>query len=405
MPDKGLFSLKDKKIKWGYLALAFVLSVSLWIYVTVQDNPTVEQLYEVSIDYVNLSENFALSDKTETVKVRVSGSSSVINNLTASDINVYADLSSAVLGQYTVKLNFDLPNSVQFVSSDKSEVTLLIKELQQVQKPVMVEYVGSTPANGYMLLDPTVSPNEIVLSGPEDKLALIDKVYVSVDLSETDTTYRATLPVNVVDSSGNSLLYWVTPQPALLDVLVPVVSEQPSKVAPISVTLSGEPADGYVVSRIVIDPSVTTVYGVQSVLDKVDYVYTSAVNIKDATSNVTQEVTLLNLDGVNVDKTAVYQVVVVVERQATKTISDVALTLTNVNSDYNYQLEQNTCDVEVSGPVSAVNSITNTGLEARIDVSSLTPGSMKANVQVTTNSNVQVNSISPRTVNIEVTQK
>jgi YbbR domain-containing protein len=97
--------------------------------------------------------------------------------------------------------------------------------------------------------------------------------------------------------------------------------------------------------------------------------------------------------------------VVVVERQATKTISDVALTLTNVNSDYNYQLEQNTCDVEVSGPVSAVNSITNTGLEARIDVSSLTPGSMKANVQVTTNSNVQVNSISPRTVNIEVTQK
>ncbi len=299
-----------KQINWGYLALALALAIMLWGFVTIQDNPQEERLFEVPVDYINLADNLAISDKPSNIKLRLNATSSVLDNLSASDINAYADLSGATLGQYTARLNFDLPAGVQLSSAERSEVTVLIDELAQVQHQVQVEYTG-TAADGYMTLPASVSPTEIVLSGPEDKLALINKVFISVNLDEANSNYRASLPVNVQDSAGNSLLHWITPQPAMLDVLVPVVSSQPSKTVPVNVTLSGQPANGYVVSRIVADPAVAVIMGAQKALDNVDYVYTSAININGATNTVTEEVTLLNANGVTVDTSLRFKVMVV----------------------------------------------------------------------------------------------
>ncbi len=264
---------KTREINWRYLALAFILSLSLWVFVTIQDNPMAEQLFEVPVDYVNLADNLAISDKAETVKLRLSGTANILDNVAASDIRVYVDLTGAVLGQNKLRLNFDLPNNTQLSSADFTETTLLVDELAQVQLPVQVEYSGLNKlGEGYMALEPFLTPNEVVLSGAEDKLALIDKVFVTVNLGGSEANYRASLPVNVRDSFGNSLLSWVQVEPALVDVLVPVVGSQPSKLAPVRVTLSGRPAEGYVVSRVVTDPQLATVLGPQALLDNLDYI-------------------------------------------------------------------------------------------------------------------------------------
>ncbi|HIU11056.1 MAG TPA: hypothetical protein IAB00_07485, partial [Candidatus Avidehalobacter gallistercoris] len=271
-----------KGINWGSLLLAFLLSLSLWVYVTVQDNPVIEGRFEVPIDYMNLPDNLALSDKADTVRVRVAAPTNVMNTLASSDINAYADLSAAGEGQYTAPLRFQLPDNVELVSADSTEVVLVINQLATRQKPVTVRYVSSEPAEGYLALEASLAPNQVVLSGSEDRLNQVEEVFITVDITDMSSNFRANLPVNVVDASGNSLLGFVTPQPALVDVLVPVVTEQPSKVVPVSVTLSGAPAEGYVISRIVVDAPVATIFGAQSALDTVDYAYTSAVNIADA---------------------------------------------------------------------------------------------------------------------------
>lgn len=400
-----IFSLKGRKINWPLLLLAFALSLALWIYVTVQDNPIIEQRFDVQVDYINLPDNLALSDKTDTVRLRVSAPASVLSGVTASDINAYVDLSAAVQGQYTAKLQFDLPSSVQLVSADANEVVLLIDTLSQVQRPVQVVYTGDPPAEGYMALAESLSPGEVVLAGAEDKLALVDQVYVTVDLTDCQENFRNNLPVNVVDANGNSLLSWLTPQPSMIDVLVPVVGSQPSKAAPVSVTLSGAPAEGYIISRIVIDPAVTTVFGTQSLLDTVDYIYTSAVNISGASSNVSQSVSLLNVDGLTVDKSAVYQVQVMIEREAVRTIDDVAITLVNQQVDYNYQMAENTCSVTVRGPASVIDALTNTDIEARVDVGALGLGEHRQPVRAITSANATVETPEPSAVAITVSQR
>ncbi len=393
-----------KQINWGYLALALALAIMLWGFVTIQDNPQEERLFEVPVDYINLADNLAISDKPSNIKLRLNATSSVLDNLSASDINAYADLSGATLGQYTARLNFDLPTGVQLSSAERSEVTVLIDELAQVQHQVQVEYTG-TAADGYMTLPASVSPTEIVLSGPEDKLALINKVFISVNLDEANSNYRASLPVNVQDSAGNSLLHWITPQPAMLDVLVPVVSSQPSKTVPVNVTLSGQPANGYVVSRIVADPAVAVIMGAQKALDNVDYVYTSAININGATNTVTEEVTLLNANGVTVDTSLRFKVMVVIEREETTTVNDVVVSLTNTNAAYNYNLSTNTVDVVVRGPASDISNVRNSAISAQLNAADFGIGINQGFLQLSTNSNLEIVSAQPLFIEVNVSSK
>ena len=393
-----------KQINWGYLALALALAIMLWGFVTIQDNPQEERLFEVPVDYINLADNLAISDKPSNIKLRLNATSSVLDNLSASDINASADLSGATLGQYTARLNFDLPAGVQLSSAERSEVTVLIDELAQVQHQVQVEYTG-TAADGYMTLPASVSPTEIVLSGPEDKLALINKVFISVNLDEANCNYRASLPVNVQDSAGNSLLHWITPQPAMLDVLVPVVSSQPSKTVPVNVTLSGQPANGYVVSRIVADPAVAVIMGAQKALDNVDYVYTSAININGATNTVTEEVTLLNANGVTVDTSLRFKVMVVIEREETTTVNDVVVSLTNTNAAYNYNLSTNTVDVVVRGPASDISNVRNSAISAQLNAADFGIGINQGFLQLSTNSNLEIVSAQPLFIEVNVSSK
>lgn len=395
-----------KNINWGYLTLSLLCALMLWVYVTVRDNPVEEQLFEVPIDYINLADNLAISDKTENIKLRLSGTANVLDNLTASDINVYVDLSAATIGQHTNRLNFDLPNNVQLASAERTEVTVLIDEQAQVQRPVAVEYTGANSlAEGYMPLACTLSPNEVILSGPEDKLALIDKIFVTVNLDGANANYRANLPVNVQDAAGNSLLSWVNVQPSQIDVLVPVVTQQPTKTVPVNVTISGQPAAGYVVSRIVADPAVATITGAQNDLDKVDYVYTSAININGATGNVTEDVTLLSAEGITVDRNRTFRVVVVIEKESSKTINDVVIALTNTKADYNYSLSANTVNVTVQGPESAIDSITSTDITAQLNAADFKTGSNQAFLQLTSKSNVEIRSAQPLFINVEVSPK
>lgn len=256
-----------------------------------------------------------------------------------------------------------------------------------------------------MALTPFLTPNEVVLSGAEDKLALIDKVFVTVNIGGAEANYRASLPVNVLDSFGNSLLSWVQVKPGLVDVLVPVVGRQPSKVAPVRVTLSGRPAEGYVVSRVVTDPAVVTVLGAQGLLDNLDYIYTSAVNIDGATATITEKVTLLGVDGLNIDRSSDYAAMVVIEREESRTLSDVVVSVSNGNPDYNYTLGTNTVSVEVRGAASAVESIASADVTASVDVSGLSPGQTYLSLQAATGSNVQIVAAEPQLIEVTVSEK
>ncbi|MBQ3179734.1 MAG: hypothetical protein IJB55_00045, partial [Firmicutes bacterium] len=174
---------------------------------------------------------------------------------------------------------------------------------------------------------------------------------------------------------------------------------------PVRVTISGEPAEGYMISRIVADPVSATVLGPQNVLDNLDYVYTSAVNISGASGNVKEEVSLLSVDGARIDNSQSFGVLVVVEKQRTVILRDVAVSLSRANSNYNYQLDTNTIDVTVRGPSSALNGMLNTDVEARVDVGNLSPGKATVPVELYSDQNVEIIQAEPAEIGVSVSRK
>ncbi len=393
------------KNRWGYQMIAIALALILWFYVAQMQNPTEERLYDVPLDYKNLPATMAVSDKTDTVKVRIQGPKNVVEDVLAKDITAYLDLSDANIGQFVGKIKIELPEKVQLVSVNPIDIAVEIQELTEVQVPVEVRYTTPKLTDGYTLLSPAVYPEEVIIAGPKDKIELLSKAYVNVELSDITSNFESSMPVNMEDENGNSLNSWLTVQPSNVDVMIPVISSSPEKMAPISVSVTGEPADGYMVSRVIVEPSVVKIYGMQELLDTVSYVYTSPIDISGAKNDVSQQVDLVGTDGIKLDFQEKAKVVISIEEKATKTIDNVLVNLTNTNSGYDYSLNQNAVSIRVTGPKSIVNNLSAGNFSVQADMTNYDKGRHTVTLNATLSASAKIEQISPSNVIVTVTDR
>lgn len=396
------FAEKFNGGKFAYIMLALVIAVFLWVYVAQSQNPMTEKLFEIPLEYNNLPANMAVVDKVETVKVRVQGYNGVVENLDTKDISASVDLTDANIGQYVAKINIGLPAGVQLISVSPVDIEVNIQELKSVTVPVEVDTSDVSAEDGYTLMTPSALTDAVKISGAKDNVAKISKAVVKIPAGVLTDSYNGTLPVSVYDANGNSLDDLLTVMPEAVEVVLPVVSDTPSKVAPISASLVGEPAEGYTVSRIVIVPNIVTAFASQYLLDNIDYVQTEAIDITGAKSNVTAKVGLISDDGVRLDIQDQIDVVVMIEKEATRTFDNVQVKLTNSNTAYRYVLSQEVVSVTVQGPASAVEQLSANNISVEADVAGLESGSKSIKLTYNIAGTCYVQSIRPSSVTVIV---
>ena len=396
------FAEKFNGGKFAYIMLALVIAVFLWVYVAQSQNPMTEKLFEIPLEYNNLPAKMAVVDKVDTVKVRVQGYNGVVENLDTKDISASVDLTDANIGQYVAKINIGLPAGVQLISVSPVDIEVNIQELQSVTVPIEVDTSGVSAEDGYTLMTPSALTDAVKISGAKDNVAKISKAVVKIPEGVLTESYNGTLPVSVYDANGNSLDDLLTVMPETVEVVLPVVSDTPSKVAPISASLVGEPAEGYTVSRIVIAPNIVTAFASQYLLDNIDYVQTEAIDITGAKSNVTAKVGLISDDGVRLDIQDQIDVVVMIEKEATRTFDNVQVKLTNSNTAYRYVLSQEVVSVTVQGPASAVEQLAANNISVEADVAGLESGSRSIKLTYNIAGTCYVQSIRPSSVTVMV---
>lgn len=385
-----------------YAILAVLISAVLWMYVAQSQNPMEEKLYEIPLEYNNLPATMAVVDKLDTVKVRVQGYSGILENVDTKDITASLDLSDANIGQYVAKISIELPAGVQLISVTPVDVEVNIQELASVEVPVEIDYSQVVPEEGCQLLTPMLGADAVVVSGAKSNVAKIDKAEVKMPGGTLHETYSGTLPVIVYDKNGNSLENLVEVQPETVNVMLPVVGDTPSKVAPISANLVGEPAAGYAVSRIVISPNVVNAYANQAALDAIDYVYTEAIDIKGAKSDISVHVGLVSDDGVRLDNEDGVDVLVQIERETQRTFDNVQIKLVNSNSANKYILSRDVANVVVRGPESMLASLSANNITVEADVAGLRRGSNTVRLIYSSPGASYVERISPESINVMV---
>lgn len=222
-----------RKSLWSYplfsLILALFCGFVAWtvvaVYVDPQGSVTVQ---DVPINYANsasayTSQGLDIVEKPsiETVDVRVDGNSTIIGNITNSDIMVYpsyAGVSGA--GRVTLRLQArlvnttDFPGDIECTVESPRTIEVVFDEVSEKTLAITVDASAVSVAAGYMLNRSAAVPAEITLRGPTSELDQIASVVatVSSDAELSDTT---TVPATLELRDENGEVY--TPQYTTMD--------------------------------------------------------------------------------------------------------------------------------------------------------------------------------------------
>ena len=144
----------------------------------------------------------------ETVSVLVHGKSIVVGGLTASDIQLRADLSGVTGPASNKELNIiasSASNDYKIVAINPPTIRVTFDRLMDKEIPISVDINGlSVPDEGYMLGDVAISPSSVTIVGPEVDLNRIEKAVVRTDINEPLTQSQIiTADIEFYDSEGN----------------------------------------------------------------------------------------------------------------------------------------------------------------------------------------------------------
>lgn len=208
--------IKDKRVLF---ALSLVVSFILWLTVSMVLRPTGEIVVSGVGVNVNVQSGIlgelglsAIEGGEGTVNVTISGSRSVIGGVSAEDISVSPSLSGVSgAGTYELELRASNNSSKDFEITSISPSTIVVKFDKYVDKTVDLKYVITGEYNipdEFVQEEIYTDPSEVIVTGPESDLAVIDGAIVEVILSgDYSETIAAVGEITLVDRDGNPVKY------------------------------------------------------------------------------------------------------------------------------------------------------------------------------------------------------
>ena len=284
--------------------LSLLLSVLLWFYVVYRDNPEKAVTFsDIPVRLLNeetLKNRYSLVvDDAEdlTVTVRLSGTFSRLERLSADDLRVTADLSRiSQPGTYSLFYDIAAMDGVTVVERSPSQLSVSVDELVTVELPVNVSITGTMP-EGLVADTAIVDPVTVRVSGRRALLESAAAAQVTVSAAELTGPYSAELPFTITDEAGKAL---ATDAVTLLDetvhVEIPVYSE---RTVPLAVdVLYGNGADE---SNTVVTLSrdSVTIRGTTEAVEAVDRILIDTVDVSANPGEIHREYPISLPEGVS----------------------------------------------------------------------------------------------------------
>lgn len=319
----------------GLKIMAFLFAVLLWLIVVNVDDPVVSAVYRdipitvVNEDVVtNKGKVYQIVDDVQKVNVTVYAKRSTISKITGESITATADLSQMDVNTYMVPITATVKGydtTVQSVDTNPKNIEVNIQDVTGKKFPISVSTSG-TPRDGYVVGEMTTNPKEVTLRGSESLIDSIEKVVAKIDISGMSDSGVVDAELVCYDSNGN-----VIDQTKLsnnlgdkgISVNVQMLN---TKNVGLNFNVSGKPAEGYVYTKMTVEPESVQICGTEEILDELDTIDIPSDRIDITGEKSKKEYTIDILpylpEGVSlVDETANNVVVTVqIEQEGTKTI-------------------------------------------------------------------------------------
>lgn len=268
----------------GMKLLSFVLAFLIWIVImSLSDPVTTRQIDGITLetrhkdDFNNLEENANLSIDIltkGTVSIKVSGSRSELEGLTASDFVAYADFNDFV-GINAIPINVEArsENTRKNVNIDWQSMTVMqVKLVKSKEKliNVIVEPVN-VPDDKYALTK-SVSSNLLQVTGPEEVVDKISKLGGYVDISKLGINTWQQVTLKPYDKDGNEMDV-ASLELAQTSVLVEVEMLPTKDVEVIIDTDETEVVNGFGIYKIELAPQIVRIAASEGMIRNVNTIH------------------------------------------------------------------------------------------------------------------------------------
>ena len=389
--------LNDLKRNYKTLILAFLLSFTLWIVVSIQVFPTVEkEVNNIAVeahltDYMIQNNLQIVNDINQTVNVKIQGKRYDISRLDSQDFYAAADLSEVTsAGKYNVSLEVFAKTNEDYTLLEIEPKTLLL----EIDKIITKEFpiTGTAPdislPEGFYADDVTTSPETISVTGSASMLDKIDRIEARStfhgDIMESTQTNSEII---IYGSNGTKIVSdKLKLSTEIVTVNIPIFKQ---KELPLKLTInypSGFDADSL---KYEISPDKITIAAPDNTIDNQSALDIGTINLSDITPNSNTYLPIVLPDGYkNLSGNNSARITWKTENYG---LLDYIVTSENIEikgtpDNYNVSLTTTALTVTVTGPSDLITGFASGDITATVNLMGLTlrPGTqdVTATVQI-----------------------
>lgn len=412
----GLFSNQKPRARsgriieqLGTLALSILLAVIVWLIAIDQEDPIVQGEFpdRIPVTIRGMAEDLQpLQDlNNETVRVTIQAPQSSWDDLDASDFTAYIDLSDLGPDVHDVPVNVAVVDpSVDIQSVTRPQLRVQLDEIMEEEAPVRVDVMDST-AFGYDWQTPLVEPMTVTIRGPKTQVEQVTVANAEVFLRNAKNQVERTEELAPLNAQGQ-VVPRVTISPPSARVVVPVEEWPGRKEVAVRVSLEGQPAAGYRLSSVRVNPSTVVLLGNAEILSEVPgFVETEPIALFDATSEIQRRLSLIVPQEVTVLEGETVDVTVSITPIEGGTTVRQEPVIQGMGPGLEASVALDTVEVILSGPLPLLESLGADDVFVILDLTGLLPGIHTVAPRVVVPDQIRAEGVIPEQVEVVITDK
>ncbi len=372
--------MRDRWAQWITMAvLSVILAFFFWAVATEAEDPMVEQTYPASvrIETRNVPEGmtvYNLNEERATVRLRAPESLWQLLEGQTGMVRAYVSLAGAEPGTLTLPVQVEVTRRpAQVVRVSPSEVTLELAPLAERDVPVVVE-VTDVPAQGFVARSPIYAPRIVTVIGPEPQVERVTQVVIEISVEDQRRSVSDDFQPVPLDELGDPVAY-VELVPRTVTVEVPVEQLGNIRDVAVHVLLEDQPAPGFRVVQVTVEPPVVTVTGRRDVVQATSVALrTEPISLEGVQESFSTTVGLQLPEGLSVLTTPEVFVSVEIEMLESRVSVPRDVELRGLSGAYTATVSPATVEIVVTGPFRDVEALDPLEVELYADLATLGEG-------------------------------
>lgn len=359
----------------GTLLLALILAVFIWATAMRANDPTENRTLEVEVEVVGKPPDAELiTQPPESVLITLQGPVSALQQASPSDYRAIVDLSEVSYGEVTVPIRVEGgQDQLTLVSVFPESAQIQLEQIITRDIPVILQIRGEV-AQGNRLGDYRVQPETVQITGPAPRVEQLaeGRVVMFIDNAREDIS-EMRRPI-FYDLQGNvASVVGLTVNPTEVEAIIPVEELAGFAEKPITVNWVGEPASGYRLLDVKVEPSSIQVTGSPAQLDSLR-LETEPIDITGLTETDTRQVALDLPEGLRLIDIQPIVVTVEIEPILSSSVVQRPVEVRALGEGLEATLDPEEVRVFLFGPLPILDSLREEDVRVTIDLLNLITG-------------------------------